>query len=108
VTCKCETFTNNCTNCGEGSYTERLERERDEALRRVTELERDGSPGVLHEVDQAFYNLTVKQRDRLAARIGVLEDALREVNDYLTRDLSGMRGSGLQRRVSALAAKEGA
>ena len=30
---------------------------------RVEELERDGSPGVMHEVDKAFHDLAVAQRD---------------------------------------------
>jgi hypothetical protein len=34
-----------------------------DAWARIDTLERDGSPGVMHAVDQAFYDLTVKQRD---------------------------------------------
>lgn len=41
-----------------------------EAQRKEIErLRREGSPGVLHEVDQAFYDLTVKERDAARAEV---------------------------------------
>jgi hypothetical protein len=39
------------------------ETERDNALAEVERLKREGTPGVMHAVDKAFYDLTVKERN---------------------------------------------
>ncbi len=45
------------------------------AARRIAELEaeverlkREGTPGVMHEVDRAFYDLAIKERDYWRAK----------------------------------------
>ena len=62
---------------------ERAEAALVEAKAEIERLKQEGSPGVLHEVDQAFYDLTVRERDherqrvdRLAAEIEALRKAL--------------------------------
>lgn len=79
------------------SEREDMARERDalalqvEALRaRVAELERDGSPGVLHAVDRAFYNLTVRERDVAHTLLDRLEREMSEVKKEL-RQMQDMR-----------------
>jgi hypothetical protein len=41
----------------------------------IDRLEREGTPGVMHEIDKAFYDLTVKQRDQAWERESVLKAA---------------------------------
>lgn len=51
----------------------------DRLVKENEELKRDGTPGVMHEVDQAFYDLAVKERDfarqRVARLSGLLDQA---------------------------------
>jgi hypothetical protein len=39
----------------------------------VERLRREGSPGVMHKMDRAFYDLTVKERDHERRRVDQLE-----------------------------------
>jgi len=41
-------------------------------------------PGVMHPVDQAFYDLTIKQRDAAWAHIEIRDETIRKLNDELT------------------------
>lgn len=44
-------------------------------------LKKTGSPGVMHEIDQAFYDLTVKERDFERRKVDRLQAALEEIRD---------------------------
>jgi hypothetical protein len=86
-------------------------------LERIPELERqvaEGSPGVMHEADAAFYRLTVQQRDaawrqaeQAEARASELEGALGQANALLrvhkgTSERLAVRVEALQSTVNVL------
>ena len=43
-----------------------VETDRDELARELEKLRQEGTPGVMHEVDRAFYNVAIADRDRFA------------------------------------------
>lgn len=45
----------------------------------IDRLRRDGVPGVMHSVDQSFYNLAIKERDAAWAKIEQLKT---EINRF--------------------------
>jgi hypothetical protein len=51
----------------------------------VDRLRREGSPGVMHKMDRAFYDLTVKERDYERRRVDQLETRLRAVHETLDK-----------------------
>jgi FtsZ-binding cell division protein ZapB len=51
----------------------------------LEDLRRNGVPGVIHEVDRAFYDLAVKERDLERAKVDRLEAELRSARDHITR-----------------------
>lgn len=69
-----------------GAMTQQATDEIRELRHEVERLKRDGSPGVLHEVDQAFYDLTVKERDRAEAQARRLEYDF----GYISRECDGV------------------
>lgn len=48
-------------------------------------LKRDGVPGVVHEVDQAFHDLAIQERDLARAQVDRLEKAHRSTQEGLIR-----------------------
>lgn len=43
-----------------------VETDRDELARELEKVRQEGTPGVMHEVDRAFYNVAIADRDRFA------------------------------------------
>jgi hypothetical protein len=73
---------------------ESLEEEIERLKQHVTYLLEHGSPGVMHEVDRAFYDLTVKERDFYRARsdrLGENVARLRRERDEANRRLDAVR-----------------
>jgi hypothetical protein len=70
--------------------------ERDQEIAR---LKREGTPGVMHEIDQAFYDLTVKERNLERQKVDRLE---REIAQFRTRELprTDNRGYDLRQRFN--------
>lgn len=44
-----------------------------------------GTPGVMHPVDRAFYDLTVQQRNRAWTKVGELREKVRELEQKLAQ-----------------------
>lgn len=63
-----------------------------EVAERVQELAEKGSPGVMHEIDQAFYDLVVKERDIERRRVDQLNAVLDQVVGAI---LAGQPGDAL-------------
>jgi hypothetical protein len=55
---------------------ERLEAE-------IDRLKREGTPGVMHEVDKAFYDLTVTERDHERQTVDALKQEIARLRDAL-------------------------
>jgi hypothetical protein len=77
----------------EAARADAAEQRAEVAEAHVAELEATGSPGVMHAVDKAFYDLTVKQRDlawresdRLKAERDEVVVALREIEAMAKED----------------------
>lgn len=54
---------------------------RAEAEAEIARLRTEGTPGVMHAVDRAFYDLTVMQRDAAWREIEQLRALMRDVDD---------------------------
>lgn len=82
-------------------YAENLEKELDR-------VKREGTPGVLHEVDKAFYDLTVKERDaawreldQLRARLARTEAEFAKVREDLHYQVKRQAEAEEERRALA-------
>lgn len=62
-----------------------FQRERNEARAEVERLNREGVPGVMHKIDEAFYDLTVKERNRERVRCNRLEAELTALRTEVER-----------------------
>lgn len=49
----------------------------------MPDLDQAPEPGVMHPVDQAFYDLTVKERDHERVKVDRLEKELREAHETI-------------------------
>lgn len=58
--------------------------------KRVAELETKGSPGVMHAVDHAFYQLAISERNAAWAHVEELKQRVAEFRD-VTRELISQR-----------------
>jgi hypothetical protein len=75
-----------CLEHGVNGYAERLERAEaiiDVLTKENERLKKEGVPGVMHEVDRAFYDLTVGQRNTAWLRIEHLEAENKRLREQL-------------------------
>lgn len=73
------------------SRVQSLQEELDAAKKTIEDLKKNGSPGVLHEVDKAFYNLAIAERNRAN---DVIRNQQNTINQLKTlKDSSGLSGA---------------